>query len=78
MVAMSPACLRLGGFLTLVLTLATTAALYLQPVLVRHNLLNRMKNYNLDWKLWTLQSRVKRVILPIWIRMKIRTKKGNI
>ena len=34
MVALSPACLKLGGFLKLVLTLTTTAALYLQPVVL--------------------------------------------
>ena len=63
MVALSPACLKLGGFLTLVLTLTTTAALYLQPVVLRHNPLNRMKKDNIDWhkKLWTIEPRTKKL-----------------
>ena len=32
MAALSPACLKLGGFLTLVLLLTSAAALYLQPL----------------------------------------------
>ena len=59
MVALAPACLRLGGFLTLVLTGTTTAALYFQPVVERHNRLNWMKKYDIHWKLWALQSRVE-------------------
>ena len=34
MAALSPACLKLGGFLTLVLLLTSAAALYLQPVVL--------------------------------------------
>ena len=58
MAALSPACLKLGGFLTLVLLLTSAAALYLQPLKCDTTRWTGWQKDNLDslYKLWTIDS----------------------